>query len=129
MVRERAIHLRIRWVMLQAVLRRSPAQAAAPMTPATDAVLTRRRVYVMLHSCTPQRLCCWWAELLPRVLKLRDATYLRCLFAVCDNNADRYAGDDVDVAADQPLLPRRFKACCGCWNCRTQHGWVLTMQL
>ena len=87
-------------MMLQAVLRRSPAQAAAPMTPDTDAALTRRRVCVMLHSYIPQRLRCCWAELLPRVLKLHDATYLRCLLAVCDNNADRYAGDGADVAAN-----------------------------
>ena len=77
MVRERAIYLRVRGVLLQAMLRRCPAQAAAPLTPATDAALTRRRVCVMLHSCTPQRLRCWWAELLPRVLKERDAAYLR----------------------------------------------------
>ncbi len=100
MARERAIHLQVLVSMLQVMLRRCTAQAAAPLTPATDAALTRRRVCVMLHSCTPQRLSCWWAELLPRVLKLRETTYLRCLLAVYDNNADRCAGDDADVAAN-----------------------------
>lgn len=36
MVRECAIYLRVRWVTLQALLRRSPTQAAALLTPTTD---------------------------------------------------------------------------------------------
>ena len=43
--------------------------------------------------------------------------------------ANRDDGDYADVAASQPLLLQRFEVCCGNWNCRAQHDWVLTLQL
>jgi hypothetical protein len=63
MVRERAIYLRVRGVTLQASLRRCPTQAAALLTPTTDAALSTNGNVVDELSCR---------------LKLRDSAYLRC---------------------------------------------------
>ncbi len=52
MVRERAIYLRVRGVTLQASLRRCPTQAAALLTPTTDATLSTNGNVVDELSCS-----------------------------------------------------------------------------